>query len=656
MAEVRQPPKSAAISLANWRGDFDASKIYYRDDLLRYSGLVWRVLTVEVTGVAPPALADTPSSTFEFVARASLAGDKMTGAEIVAAINAELGSTNWQGGGGGNLSTTRNATSATITPSGGGTAAVIPAADAVNAGVMTAADKVKLDGIAPGADVNVGTDLSITARGTTTLDIASSTGLDATVPAATQLLTGLMTAADKTKLDGIQAGAQANVPTNLSILNRGVSTLDIASDTGLDATVPAATTALTGLMSAADKTKLDGMVTSASGNRWGVIPFVDGSGVMEIGKYIDAHNAAADTSDFTTRLDFTSAGNVVQSGPAATNIQYVLDAAAGLSRNIRFRTAGVDRWSINTTTVAETGFNAGANFVIVNYNDAGANISVPFSIDRATGVVTMNDGISINGGIGLFVSPAGADLDVGIAGPQDGLEVHQPTFGADALMAFHVSGDFAAYFGLDGGLNDLVWGGWSLGATTKRRVMHTGNFSNTAIAEALGGAPNADRILFWDASAGGLTWLSLDSTLTITGTTLSAAGGGGPAAATQADQETATSTTTYVSPGRQQFHPSAAKAWVRFNSAGTVAASYNITNITDNGVGDWSVNIGTDFSSVNYCGIAFSGRGAAVTTDYSMACDAAPTAGIFHINRVTGGIAADPSTVNAIFAAFFGDQ
>ncbi len=34
-----------------------------------------------------------------------------------------------------------------------------------------------------------------------------------------------------------------------------------------------------------------------------------------------------------------------------------------------------------------------------------------------------------------------------------------------------------------------------------------------------------------------------------------------PAAAAQSDQETATSTTTYVSPGRQQYHPSATKAW-----------------------------------------------------------------------------------------------
>ncbi len=45
--------------------------------------------------------------------------------------------------------------------------------------------------------------------------------------------------------------------TDLSITNRGASTLDINSSTGADVTVPAATGSLAGLMSASDKTKVD---------------------------------------------------------------------------------------------------------------------------------------------------------------------------------------------------------------------------------------------------------------------------------------------------------------------------------------------------------------------------------------------------------------
>lgn len=52
------------------------------------------------------------------------------------------------------------------------------------------------------------------------------------------------------------------------------------------------------------------------------------------------------------------------------------------------------------------------------------------------------------------------------------LEVKQDTTGADAYMTFHVSGDYAAYFGLAGDVNDFVVGGWSMGAN-KYRVWHS---------------------------------------------------------------------------------------------------------------------------------------------------------------------------------------
>jgi hypothetical protein len=45
-----------------------------------------------------------------------------------------------------------------------------------------------------------------------------------------------------------------------------------------------------------------------------------------------------------------------------------------------------------------------------------------------------------------------------------------------------------------------------------------------------------------------------------------------------------------------------AKAWVNFNGTGTVAirASYNVSSITDNGTGDYTVNFTSAFADVNY--------------------------------------------------------
>jgi hypothetical protein len=45
------------------------------------------------------------------------------------------------------------------------------------------------------------------------------------------------------------------------------------------------------------------------------------------------------------------------------------------------------------------------------------------------------------------------------------------------------------------------------------------------------------------------------------------------------------------------------RAWVNFNGTGTVAirASGNVTSITDNGTGDYTVNFTTALADANYC-------------------------------------------------------
>jgi hypothetical protein len=49
-----------------------------------------------------------------------------------------------------------------------------------------------------------------------------------------------------------------------------------------------------------------------------------------------------------------------------------------------------------------------------------------------------------------------------------------------------------------------------------------------------------------------------------------------------------------------------AKAWVNFNGTGTVAirASYNVSSITDNAVGNYTVNFTTALADANYAVVA----------------------------------------------------
>lgn len=77
-----------------------------------------------------------------------------------------------------------------------------------------------------GLEVNVpATNLSNTPA-STTLDVESSTGNNTTLPAATTTNAGVMTGADKTKLDGIETGAEVNVVTSVN-----TETGDVVLDT-----------------------------------------------------------------------------------------------------------------------------------------------------------------------------------------------------------------------------------------------------------------------------------------------------------------------------------------------------------------------------------------------------------------------------------------
>ena len=62
-----------------------------------------------------------------------------------------------------------------------------------------------------------------------------------------------------------------------------------------------------------------------------------------------------------------------------------------------------------------------------------------------------------------------------------------------------------------------------------------------------------------------------------------------------------------------------AKAWVNFNGTGTVAirASYNVSSITDDGVGQYTVNFTTAFTDANYSIVSMSESETQGTTNRS---------------------------------------
>lgn len=241
-----------------------------------------------------------------------------------------------------NLSITHNAGDVDIAIENG-TDITLDAATQSLAGAMSGADKTKLDGIAAGATVNVTTDISIDQTGASQVVVESSDGTDGTITAATGSVAGVMTASDKTKLDGVEANAKddqiasevassasgnlvaTNVQdalvelqgdidslgaeTNNLSITHNASDIDVAIENGTDITIDAATQLVAGAMTSADKTKLDGIAAGAQVNVDDVltsiglaanqITYTDEAGndtVLDLSTYLDDTNLARLTS------------------------------------------------------------------------------------------------------------------------------------------------------------------------------------------------------------------------------------------------------------------------------------------------------------------------------------------------------------------------
>ena len=156
-------------------------------------------------------------------------------------------------------------------------------------------------------------------------------------------------------------------------------------------------------------------------------------------------------------------------------------------------------------TIAGTSFNGSAN-IAISYNNL-TNIPTNRVIKDS---LTANSTSLIT----TFTSAAAMNT---ASGSQSSLQVYNPTSGNDAFITFHVSGDYAFYFGLDGGTNKLSVGGWSLGANSYE-IYHAGNKPSLA---TLGytGATNANYITNNNQLTNGAGYTTNTGTMVETGTT-----------------------------------------------------------------------------------------------------------------------------------------
>ena len=123
--------------------------------------------------------------------------------------------------------------------------------------------------------------------------------------------------------------------------------------------------------------------------------------------------------------------------------------------------------------------------------------------------------------------------------------------------------------------------------------------------------------------------------------------------AAQSDQETGTSTTKYVSPGRQQYHPSAIKAWVSFvtrgtNGAATINSSYNVSGVSRTAAGTYQVTFTTAMSSANYTVVGMAEVAIGTNELISSGSLATTTCNILS-QSASAGTALDSGNIHVIF-------
>lgn len=205
---------------------------------------------------------------------------------------------------------------------------------------------------------------------------------------------------------------------------------------------------------------------------------------------------------------------------------------------------GEGTWTTSTTTLARTTIIHSSTGAKVNFTTA-PNVAIVALADQFINPAgdTMTGSLIVPNAAGLKIKDTDASHTLGLVGGSNLTADRTLTLTTgDANRALTLTADSSV------GGTAYVEGG-----------------TDVALADGGTGAsltdPNADRIMFWDDSAGAVTWLAPGAGLSINGTTIDASG---MSAASQAEMEAASSTSVAVSPGRMVNHPLMIKASVAF--------------------------------------------------------------------------------------------
>lgn len=250
-----------------------------------------------------------------------------------------------------------------------------------------------------------------------------------------------------------------------------------------------------------------------------------------------------------------------------------------------------------STTISSTAMNQ-------NFDEVADAIEASVALDGSdtmTGVLRLANGSATNPSLTF-----GSDLNLGIYRKTTD-ELAFTTAGAlaahiDAAGKFWLATDLDVADDADIGGDATIDGTLTVTGATALSTLELGHASDTTLSRLGAGSVGVEGTALLRASQ---NLGDLASAATAFANIKQAASDGSSGVAeiaTQAEQETGTDVLRIVTPGRQHFHQSAAKAWIDFEQEGTQSdlLSYNVSSIADAGGGLTTINWGTDFSSANY--------------------------------------------------------
>jgi hypothetical protein len=181
---------------------------------------------------------------------------------------------------------------------------------------------------------------------------------------------------------------------------------------------------------------------------------------------LDANTMDSNSTGFTYAVNAPSVGPIVRFSTGGGYDLWLNAPYNGGGTNLYFRTRNGDTATLNSWQTVWNSANDGA----------GSGLDADLLDGISSGSFLRSDTSTTWSGsaAGIFTIGLPAGALGSTVGAVNTLQIYQPTVNTDAFLSFHVAGDYAAHFGLDGTANDLFYGGWSLGGT-KFKVWHSGN-------------------------------------------------------------------------------------------------------------------------------------------------------------------------------------